>query len=106
MVSWMSMKNHSNTTGAQTDDAWSNGSSLLRLAENTLHQICWHGDDDDDVFFAKLSLAVCQSLTLVLAFVYAIAIYKKIDIAHPVFAVVFQVRKETADKAGLDSVEC
>ncbi len=91
------MMNHSDIISS--GEVWSNTSSSSSVAEgDTPHQICWDGDASDDGGFSltKLSLAVCQSLTLVLAYVYAIAIYKKIDVIHPVFAVVFQVHWCTA----------
>jgi hypothetical protein len=38
----------------------------------------------------KFSMAIFQALTLAILGLYAVAIYKKIDTSHPVFAVIFQ----------------
>ncbi len=44
-------------------------------------------------FPAKLCLSFCLPLTLTCSSLFAVAIYKKVDVGHPVFAVVLQVKK-------------
>ncbi len=44
----------------------------------------------DDAFPAKLSFCLLLPSVLALTIVFAVAIYKKVDVAHPVFAVIFQ----------------
>ncbi len=45
-------------------------------------------------FPAKLCLSFCLPLTLTCSTLFAVAIYKKVDVGHPVFAVVLQVQKK------------